>query len=155
MSGSYSLFLWAETHGREQCYRWGAEVLTVCPPDVLFHYEDHCSHSLRLVYGKSHGVSRRCVKTHMHLWCQDGWVGIFVSVWCQWVTAFNCLHSKLQMQMAAGTAGQEPKCFLCHNLSLDHPFSVLNHNVTVCLSKEQSLHVSSHNAQRKKQALQS
>ncbi|OPJ69622.1 hypothetical protein AV530_012627 [Patagioenas fasciata monilis] len=30
-------------------------------------------------------------------------------------------------------AGQESKCFLCHNLSPYRPFSVLNHKYLTCL----------------------
>lgn len=36
MIRSYGLFLWAETHGKEWHYRWGAKVLSACSLDVLF-----------------------------------------------------------------------------------------------------------------------
>lgn len=70
---------------------------------------DHCFHFPWLVLGKSHGISRRGVKAHMHLWCQDGWVHDPAELQCQWTTAFNWLHSKLQLQRAAGWQGKNQR----------------------------------------------
>lgn len=81
----------------------------------------HCFHFPWLVLGKSHGVSRRGVNTHMHLWCRDGWVGVPAELWCQQTIAFNWLHSKLQLQVAAGWKGKNQSGFCATTCLLTIP----------------------------------